>query len=86
MGNSSEKPRPQRQVNIRISEETYERIRTWGLLEDEPRPGKFLAGLVEHIAETIASTDPDVEYLIRIGAEYRANKAAPPTELEHPET
>jgi hypothetical protein len=75
MEGSSEKP-AQRQVNIRLSEETYERIRTWGFLEDEPRPGKFLAGLIDHIAESVAATDPDIDDLIRIGAEYRANKAA----------
>lgn len=74
MESRRENPTQQRQVNIRVSEETYERIRTWGFLEDEPRPGKFLAGLIEHIAETVAATDPDIEDLIRIGAEYRAAK------------
>jgi len=85
MGNSEEKPAPQRQVNIRVSEETYERIRTWGFLEGEPRPGKFLAGLIGHIAESVASTDPNIDHLIRVGAEYRANKTIQPTEPDAPE-
>ena len=69
--------RPQRQINIRVSEETYDRIRIWGLLEGEHRPGKFLANLIEHVAEIVAETDPDVEFLTQTAANYRAKNAQP---------
>jgi len=76
MEGSHEKPSPQRQVNIRLSEETYQRIQTWGFLEGEARPSKFLANLIEHVAVVVGETDPDVDFLIQTAAQYRANKAS----------
>ena len=70
-----------RQVNIRITDEAYERVRTWAFLEYSA-PGTFLAGLIEHLAETVAEQNPKIDELVQALMEYRASQSQPPDPSE----
>ena len=72
MAKSSEDKPSQRQVNIRIDESLYERLRAWAYIEQgDSHVGVFVVELVTRLTEEAALANPNIDELVRLSAEAR---------------
>ena len=74
MEDSPDSRKPKKQLNLRLSDVAFERLRAWAFLEDGQQPGAFAAQHIEAATEEAATAIPEIDELVRISAERRANE------------